>query len=103
MAIRINKSLRVKPKIGPIPADQFLPWTLFILAAYIILKIVFQRDWIWVIGTGLWLCGTWWLLTHKGAYRFFSRFVIAPHWVRSLETSAFLLEKCRETQKLRGE
>jgi hypothetical protein len=37
----VNQILGSQPSLGPIPADQVLPWTLIALAAYFIINGIF--------------------------------------------------------------
>ncbi|MGD2184383.1 hypothetical protein [Lusitaniella coriacea] len=79
---KVNPTLDKQPRVGPIPADQLIPWLLACGAAYYIGRLLLGLSWVWTGVVAAWGMSTWWILTAKGAWRFFGKFVAVPHWVR---------------------
>lgn len=85
----VNQILGSQPSLGPIPADQIIPWTLIALTSYFVMNGflggLFQdsfQKWLW---TGLmtgWGMATWWILTGGKSWRFLSKLIGVPTWTR---------------------
>ena len=88
---RVNKSLDLSPRIGPFPAEQFLPWLIIGVTVFFLGKRVFNLPWLWIIILIIWGCSTWWVITAGGYYKFFSKFIQPPHWVRGMGRNQALL------------
>ena len=88
---KVNKSLDLSPRIGPFPAEQFLPWLIIGVTVFFLGKRVFNLPWLWVIILIIWGCSTWWVITAGGYYKFFSKFIEPPHWVRGMGRNQALL------------
>ncbi len=95
---RVNKSLDLSPRIGPFPAEQFIPWLIIGGTVFILGKRVFNLPWLWVIILIIWGCSTWWVITAGGYYKFFSKFIEPPHWVRGMGRTQPLLSQREGTQ-----
>ena len=81
----VNKILGSQPSVGPIPADQVLPWSCFmafsIMVGRVLLPMVgLDIGWFWTILMGAWLCATWWVLTGRRSWRFLGKFQKRPNW-----------------------
>ena len=37
----VNQILGTQPSLGPIPADQIIPWTVIVLTAYFVINGIF--------------------------------------------------------------
>ncbi|MGB7443438.1 MAG: hypothetical protein WA919_20425 [Coleofasciculaceae cyanobacterium] len=79
---KVNASLDKQPKIGPFPADQFLPWIAIAGISYYLFKIALGLSWIWTGILAAWGMSTWWILTGSHSWRFLSKFIPVPNWVR---------------------
>ena len=77
----VNRGLDIEPLIFFIRADMFMPWAVILLAA-LLAKGMFAFSWMTTIFIAVWGMATWWILTYKGAWRFLSKFVISPKWIR---------------------
>ena len=88
---KVNKSLDLSPRIGPFPAEQFLPWLIIGVTVFFLGKRVFNLPWLWIIILIIWGCSTWWVITAGGYYKFFSKFIQPPHWVRGMGRNQALL------------
>jgi hypothetical protein len=77
---RVNPSLGKQPNIGPLPADQLIPWVVIFLCFYYIFHGIFGLDWVWTGSAIAWGCSTWWVMTARGAYRWLSMFLPTPKW-----------------------
>ena len=80
---RINEALGKQPKIGPFPAGQIIPFFIIILLSWVI-KEVFHLSWLNTFLVAVWFMGTVWILTGRQSWRFFSKFIATPYWVRTL-------------------
>ena len=88
---KVNKRLDLSPRIGPFPAEQFIPWLIIGGTVFFLGKRVFNLPWLWVIILIIWGCSTWWVITAGGYYKFFSKFIQPPHWVRGMGRNQALL------------
>ena len=85
----VNQILGTQPSLGPIPADQIIPWTVIVLAAYFIINGIFGswftdefQKWLWTALMAGWGVATWWILTGGKSWRFLSKFIAVPTWTR---------------------
>ncbi len=98
---RINQALGKQPKIGPFPAGQVFPLAIILLLSWWV-KEAFHLSWVNAALFGAWLMGTSWVLTGTRAWRFFSKFVISPHFARVSARYDSLLIKAEEKSDRRG-
>ncbi|MGB8700189.1 MAG: hypothetical protein WCD18_12295 [Thermosynechococcaceae cyanobacterium] len=77
----VNQLLGASPNLGPIPANQVVPW-LIILMLGLALGSFFAVPWQWCIAFIIWGIATYWLLTGNHPWRFLARFRSTPSWVR---------------------
>lgn len=78
----VNPNLGQLPNIGPFPADQFIPWLIIAGSSYYICKVFLQLTWVWTGMIAAWGIATWWVLTGSKPWKFLSKFVRTPYWVR---------------------
>jgi hypothetical protein len=78
---RINQALGKQPKIGPFPAGQVFPLAFILFLSWAV-KALFHLSWVNTAFFGAWLMGTSWILTGTRAWRFFSKFVATPYFIR---------------------
>lgn len=78
----VNAALGMQPRLGPLPADQVIPWMMIAFVFYIVFQQVLHLSWLWTGILILWGCATWWLLTGSKAYRFLGKFIATPTWTR---------------------
>ena len=90
---RVNSLLDKQPNIGPFPADMIFPWAGICLVNFILFKSIFQLSWIWFGSITAWACSTWWILTAKHSWKYLSKFVVPPSWVRGITLYHSPLEK----------
>ncbi len=95
----VNQILGAQPSLGPIPADQVLPWTLIALVSYFIINGIFGgffkdefQKWLWMLLITGWGMATWWILTGGRSWRFLSKFIGVPTWTRGFARYQSLLE-----------
>ena len=57
----VNQILGTQPSLGPIPADQIIPWTVIVLAAYFVINGIFGslfaddfQKWLWIALIAAW-------------------------------------------------
>jgi hypothetical protein len=101
----VNQILGSQPSLGPIPADQILPWTVIALASYFIVNGVFGgffsddfQKWLWMILITAWGMATWWILTGGRSWRFLSKFIGVPTWTRGFARYQSILEVKHEAK-----
>ncbi|NEQ64382.1 MAG: hypothetical protein F6K21_02565 [Symploca sp. SIO2D2] len=87
----VNTTLGKQPKIGPFPADQFVPWMVICGVSYYLFKVTLNLSWVWTGALAAWGMSTWWVLTGSRSWRFLSKFVPVPNWVRAYTTYRRLL------------
>ncbi|MBW4643156.1 MAG: hypothetical protein KME23_09200 [Goleter apudmare HA4340-LM2] len=101
----VNQILGSQPSLGPLPADQILPWTVIALAAYFIINGIFGgffqdefQKWLWTVLIAGWGMATWWILTGGRSWSFLSKFVGVPAWTRGFARYHSLLEVNHEAK-----
>jgi hypothetical protein len=101
----VNQILGSQPSLGPLPADQILPWTVIALAAYFIINGIFGglfqdefKKWMWTILIAGWGMATWWILTGGRSWSFLSKFIGVPSWTRGFARYQSLLEVNHEAK-----
>ena len=101
----VNQILGTQPSLGPIPADQIIPWTVIALAAYFIINGIFGswfpddfQKWLWTALMAGWGVATWWILTGGRSWRFLSKFIAVPSWTRGFARYQSWLEINNETK-----
>jgi hypothetical protein len=92
---KVNQSLGNKPNIGPFPADQFIPWAVIAGGAYYLFKVLLGLSWLWTGLLAAWGMATWWVLTGSKPWRFLSKFIGTPYWVRGYGLYRPLLHRQR--------
>jgi hypothetical protein len=76
--VPVNKLLGQQASIGPIPAEQLIPWVVCTVTAFFITNILFDLPMHISILTSVWLIVSWWMLTGKRSYQFTDRFASLP-------------------------
>jgi len=76
--IKVNKLLGKRASLGPIPADQVLPWFTFGVFAYFVSVMLLGLSLVWWLGIWIWLAATWWALTGNATYKFVKSCVRPP-------------------------
>ena len=94
----VNNTLGKAPNIGPIPADQFFPWSIAIFVA-LFLRQTFSLNWIWTVLIAAWGISSWWILTANGSWKILSKFIRTPNWVRIRATYNPILQKNKTKQR----
>jgi purine-cytosine permease-like protein len=87
----VNQILGTQPSLGPIPADQIIPWIIIALVSYFIINGFFGglfaddwQKWLWTVLIAGWGIITWWILTGGRSWRFLSKFIGVPTWTRGI-------------------
>lgn len=78
----VNPTLGKAPKLGPFPGNQVLPWAAICLVSYWVCKMLLGFSWLWTGIITAWGISTWWILTGHYAWKFLSKFLPVPFWVR---------------------
>lgn len=106
--VKVPKILQQEASIGPIPADQLVPWTGFIVigffVAYILLGLSLQITGLLIV----WLISSWWLLTGKKSYKYTDLWImpnsdwisLPRFWVSADDKGAFKHD-AKERKQLR--
>lgn len=96
--IKVNKALGKIPSIGPVPANQILPWISILIASWVFTMELFNLGLVGFFSVSIWLIATWWLLTGNRAYQFLDRFKSPPgtDWITGYARYTPLLRnRCR--------
>lgn len=72
--IRVNKILGKQASLGPIPANQVLPWFTIVIVSYFIFNGVLGWELPTVFALSFWLVISWWLLTGNDPDNYVNRF-----------------------------
>lgn len=101
----VNQILGSQPSLGPIPADQILPWLVIVLVSYFVINGVFGglfaddfQRWLWTALMTGWGIATWWILSGGRSWRFLSKFIGVPTWTRGFARYQSVLEINHETK-----
>jgi hypothetical protein len=101
----VNQILGSQPSLGPIPADQIIPWAVIALSVYFIINGVFSglfeddfQRWLWIVLMTGWGMATWWILTGGKSWRFLSKLIAVPTWTRGFARYQSWLEINYERQ-----
>ena len=81
----VNPMLGSQPKIGPLPANQLLPWMLISGVIWFLAQMI-SLPFLWTILLVFWGDITWWLLTGKTPWKFLSKFISVPTLTRGRVT-----------------
>jgi branched-subunit amino acid transport protein len=81
----VNQILGTRPSLGPIPADQFIPWVGFMILTLVITQVLLPAigvdiGWTWSALMAAWLCSTWYVLTYKRSWTYMGKFINRPQW-----------------------
>jgi hypothetical protein len=80
--IPVNQILNAKPQLGPIPAEQVIPWIVIAIVSYLICQGLLQLDWWATLLVTVWGAASWWVLTGNESWRFLNKFHRVPNWRR---------------------
>ncbi|WP_013334316.1 hypothetical protein [Gloeothece verrucosa] len=101
----VNQILGTQPSLGPIPANQIIPWVIIFLTSYFIINGIFGgfflgefQKWLWITLMAAWGIATWWILTGNKSWRFLSKFIGVPNWTRGFPRYQSLLDINYETK-----
>jgi hypothetical protein len=78
--VRVNKLLGERASIGPIPAEQLLPWVAIGGVSFFLFKMLLAVSFMTWLLIWFWLNTTWWLLTGRKTYRFIKNWAQPPGW-----------------------
>lgn len=95
---RVNRSLGKAAKIGPLPAIQILPLLVILFVSYFV-KNTFRLTWVQTALFGGWLMGTSWIVFGERPWRYLSRFVRTPHFIRGGVVYISLLKQESKKQR----
>lgn len=76
--VKVNKALGKIPSIGPVPANQILPWIVIIIGSWVVTMELLSLGLAVFFAVSFWLISAWWLLTGKHSYDFTDRFKATP-------------------------
>ncbi len=95
--IKYNTILGKEASIGPIPANQLVPWIGLVLVSYLLTNGCFSLGLGWFFGGAFWLVVSWWLLTGSRPYRFLNQWQSPPgkDWCNGNQTYIPLLPSQR--------
>jgi hypothetical protein len=80
--IPVSQILNLKPRLGPIPGEQVIPWITIILVSYLICEGILGQSWVATVLLSAWGIATWWALTGEESWKFLNKFRGVPYWTR---------------------
>jgi branched-subunit amino acid transport protein len=101
----VNQILGTRPSLGPIPADQFLPWVGFMILTLLITQVLLPMcgvdiGWTWSALMATWMCSTWYVLTYKRSWKYMGKFITRPQWVLGYQRYRPLTAMCIQTMEV---
>ncbi|KAB8333856.1 hypothetical protein SD80_011390 [Scytonema tolypothrichoides VB-61278] len=90
----VNHILGKQPRLGPLSADQIIPWSAIALIGYMVVKGFMQQSW---LATGIaiaWGWATWWTVSSNQA--FFGKFIGTPRIIRGYKPFVSLVHPPQE-------
>jgi len=76
--VKVNKVLGKRASIGPIPADQLVPWIILGCLAFFIVRMMLGMSLMVWAATWIWFAMTWWVLTGEATYKFVKSWIPTP-------------------------
>jgi hypothetical protein len=76
--VRYNKILGKEASIGPIPANQVIPWVLLIIIAYILTNVLTNFGLGAFAAIAIWLVVSYWILTGSKPYQYLDKWRSPP-------------------------
>jgi hypothetical protein len=76
--VRVNRILGKQASIGPIPANQIVPWCVLVIISYGVTNGIFGFGLAWFFIVSFWLIVSWWLLTGNAPHLFTDKFRHPP-------------------------
>ena len=80
--VPVNQMLNLKPRMGPVPGEQVIPWLCIFFLSYLLCQGVFGLSWMATAMITVWGVATWWCITGDESWRFLSKFIGVPRWTR---------------------
>ncbi len=104
--VKVSKIYQQEASIGPVPADQLVPWGIMVMASFFICEVLLSLGLVVWGATSLWLIASWWLLTGKKSYQYTDLWIMPnndwinlPHlWISAEDTDLFK-QKCEMKSK----
>ena len=83
--VKVNKILGKRASIGPIPADQMIPWAAIGCLSYFVVGMLLGRGFFPWLVCWVWLVATWWTLTGEKTYAYVKSWVSPPghDWINA--------------------
>jgi hypothetical protein len=76
--IKFNRIIGKQASVGPIPANQLIPWIGIIIVVYVLTNGFLSLGLTWFFALSFWGCVSWWLLTGDRPYQFVNQWRNAP-------------------------
>lgn len=76
----VNATLGNSPSVGPLPGNQFIPWTVILVLAWFIGQGLLGLGMLKTAFLAAWLIGSWWILTGSKPWRYLSKLMTVPDW-----------------------
>ncbi|SRR5579883_812196 len=86
----VNRILGERPRLGPFPADQILPWAVIAIMSVFIIYYMLKGGWLATFLSMAWGWATWWIVSSKND--FFGKFVGVPRISRGYKPFVPLLK-----------
>lgn len=98
--IKVNKALGKIPSIGPIPANQLVPWAGIFFVSWVVTRELLGLGLFAFFALSFWLIVSWWLLTGNRSYEFTDRFKNPPgsDWTVGYRAYRSLLQRSDKPQ-----
>ncbi|MDX2241529.1 MAG: hypothetical protein NW224_12665 [Leptolyngbyaceae cyanobacterium bins.302] len=101
--IKVNKALGKVPSIGPIPANQLVPWACIFFLSWIVMQELLGLGLFAFFALSFWLIVSFWLLTGNRSYDFTDRLKNPPgsDWTVGYRSYRSLLQPTKQPRPQR--
>ncbi len=104
--VKVSKIYQQQASIGPVPADQLIPWAGLVLTSFFVCEIILSLGLaVWGVSS-VWLIASWWFLTGNRSYKYTDLWIMPNQdWVNlselwiSAENHQLFQQKCQMKAK----
>ncbi|NER01309.1 MAG: hypothetical protein F6K17_01030 [Okeania sp. SIO3C4] len=80
--VKVSKIYQQEASIGPVPADQLVPWGLLIGLSFFVCEVLLSLGLAVWGASSVWLIASWWFLTGKKSYKYTDLWIMpSKDWV----------------------
>ena len=104
--IKVPKIYQQEASIGPVPADQLVPWAGLVITSFFVCEVILSLGLTFWGVSSVWLIASWWFLTGKKSYQYTDLWImpnqdwvnLPERWISAENRQQFEL-KCKMKAK----